>query len=292
MNKKVSIIVPIYNCEKYLSKCINSLLKQTYENLEIILVDDGSTDNSLKICKEYAKNPKIKLIHQENMGVSVARNVGLKNSMGEYVAFVDADDYVNNNYIENAVSVLDSNTDFVLLNMFVEKSNKILRKYYKIKKYDNLIEAMLCLNIPSGPGAKLYSKKIINKYNLEFDKNIKVGEDLDFNCRYFKYVNNYKLSLDSIYYYAIRSDSVMMSDFKKFHLDSIKILNRIKNEYKINKKIINGRKCLEYIALYQKKSHKKDVFKSKIIENYPYIRFNFNFNLRQRTKAFLYTYIF
>ena len=102
MNKEViSIVVPIYKVEKYIKKCIDSIIEQTYKNLEIILVDDGSPDGCAKICDEYAKKDKrIKAIHKENGGLSDARNVGIDISTGKYICFVDSDDYIENNYIE------------------------------------------------------------------------------------------------------------------------------------------------------------------------------------------------
>ena len=100
----ISIIVPIYNVEKYLSRCVDSILNQTFTDFELILVDDGSTDNSGKICDEYAeKDCRIKVIHKDNWGVSSARNVGLENSVGEYIMFCDSDDFVE----KNAVSVAE-----------------------------------------------------------------------------------------------------------------------------------------------------------------------------------------
>ncbi|MGL6105767.1 glycosyltransferase family 2 protein [Romboutsia sp.] len=92
-NKKISVIVPVYNVEKYLERCLNSLLNQTYKNLEIILINDGSTDSSEEIRKKYSKqDEKIKFISQENKGIAETRNVGIKNSTGEYIAFLDSDD--------------------------------------------------------------------------------------------------------------------------------------------------------------------------------------------------------
>ena len=96
LNDTVSIIVPIYNKEKYLEKCLDSILGQTYRDLEIILVDDGSTDNSLVICQHYAeKDPRIKIYHKPNGGVSSARNLGLEKSTGKYISFVDPDDFIH-----------------------------------------------------------------------------------------------------------------------------------------------------------------------------------------------------
>ena len=98
---KVSIIVPVYNVEKYIEKCLNSLISQSYRNIEIILIDDGSKDNSGKICDKYKKkDPRIKVIHKENAGVSEARNSGIQKATGKYLCFVDADDFVMNDYIK------------------------------------------------------------------------------------------------------------------------------------------------------------------------------------------------
>ena len=104
MNILVSIVVPIYNAENYLTKCIYSIIKQTYKNIEIILVNDGSTDNSLKICETFALNDKrIIIISQKNMGVSTARNIGINVAKGEYISFVDSDDTIEDNYIQELV---------------------------------------------------------------------------------------------------------------------------------------------------------------------------------------------
>ncbi|WP_251547638.1 glycosyltransferase family 2 protein [Limosilactobacillus caecicola] len=113
---KVSMIVPVYNCLKYLKDCLDSILKQTYHNLEIILVDDGSTDGSLKICVEYAhQDSRIRVFHQDNQGVSVARNNGISHATGEYLCFVDGDDKVSENYCEHLVSLIeDGNADIAM----------------------------------------------------------------------------------------------------------------------------------------------------------------------------------
>ena len=107
LNDTVSIIVPIYNKEKYLEKCLDSILGQTYRDLEIILVDDGSTDNSLAICQRYAeKDPRIKIYHKPNGGVSSARNLGLEKSTGKYISFVDPDDFIHSEFIERLEMML------------------------------------------------------------------------------------------------------------------------------------------------------------------------------------------
>ena len=123
----ISIIVPVYKVEKYIDECIKSIINQTYTNLEIILIDDGSPDNCGKICDEYAKNDKrIKVIHQKNMGQSVARNVGLEYAKGDYIGFVDSDDYIKNNMFEVLHNNLVSyNADISICNIIKVKNNKL-----------------------------------------------------------------------------------------------------------------------------------------------------------------------
>jgi len=124
--EKISVIVPIYNCENFLDKCIESIINQTYKNLEIILINDGSTDNSLKIINEYAKKDKrIKIIDKKNEGVSPSRNKGIKESTGEYITFVDSDDYIDNNMIERMYQIIK------------EKKVEAVRINYKVHYKDN-----------------------------------------------------------------------------------------------------------------------------------------------------------
>ena len=115
----ISIIIPIYNVEKYLEKCLDSILNQTYKNLEIILIDDGSTDNSPNICNSYCeKDKRIKIIHKNNEGVSSARNKGIELSKGKYIVFIDSDDYVSNEHIEVLYDcIISNNVDLVISNL-------------------------------------------------------------------------------------------------------------------------------------------------------------------------------
>ena len=124
--EKVSVIIPVYNSEKYLKSCIESIRKQTYTDLEIILVDDGSTDKSGKICDEYMKmDTRIVAIHQENQGVSTARNNGLKAATGKYVRFIDSDDYIGADNIKNMVSaIIENGSDLAVQNLTFSYKNR------------------------------------------------------------------------------------------------------------------------------------------------------------------------
>ena len=115
MDKLVSIIVPVYKVEKYLNKCVDSILDQSYQNIEVILVDDGSPDNSGKLCDEYVTNQRVKVIHQKNMGLSGARNTGIENSTGDYLMFIDSDDYIDKDMVKYLVKKsFETNTDIVV----------------------------------------------------------------------------------------------------------------------------------------------------------------------------------
>ena len=133
----ISIIIPVYKVEKYLEKCIKSVLDQTYKNLQIILVDDGSPDNCGNICDDYARvDNRIEVIHKANGGLSDARNVGLKAARGEYIGFVDSDDYVSNEMFENLYNTLISNdVDVAICNFYIVIDDKNI-----IKNADNGVE--------------------------------------------------------------------------------------------------------------------------------------------------------
>lgn len=128
MSKKLSIIVPVYKVERYLARCIDSILNQTYKNLEIVLVDDGSPDRCGEICDEYAKeDERVKVIHKENGGVSSARNVGFENSTGDYIGYVDSDDYIDPKMYSDMIKILEENNlDIVCCEAFIVKGNRII----------------------------------------------------------------------------------------------------------------------------------------------------------------------
>jgi glycosyltransferase involved in cell wall biosynthesis len=133
MNRKplVSVIIPVYNTEKYIRQCVDSVINQTYKNLEIILVDDGSTDNSTQICDCYAaRDERVSVIHKENGGVASARNAGIKRINGDYFTFVDSDDYLLSAFTEKLLSVLlNSGSDIACCNFVYDKNSKTITSY-------------------------------------------------------------------------------------------------------------------------------------------------------------------
>lgn len=216
-----SIIVPIYNTEKFLNRCIESLINQTYTKLQIILVDDGSKDNSLEICKDYEKKYSfIEVYHQNNQGVSAARNEGLKHLKGKYVFFVDSDDYILPEYIEHFMEMPESS--FIGGGYIENDTNgwkyKVEECILSMKEYKKDCRFTLA-KIPSvHVHGNRYLSSVILKNNLLFDVNSKCGEDLRFNVAYFLCIDELRATERCEYIYCIRKDSAI----HQFHEDRLR----------------------------------------------------------------------
>ncbi|MEQ3235066.1 glycosyltransferase family 2 protein [Bacteroides cellulosilyticus] len=217
----ISIIVPVYNTEKYLSKCIESILQQTFCEFELLLIDDGSTDLSGDICDNFTSlDERIIVVHKQNEGVSVARNLGIEKARGEWVCFVDSDDYVDSGYLLGLYSAIESNTDLVVEGYIeVDEQERVLHKeFYESRVYDNFMFGSMLVEQPlyyrGAPWAKLFRRKNIIDNNIFFHPNIKFGEDLCFLFDYL-YVINLVSFLDvSNYFYVQREGSATHKIFK------------------------------------------------------------------------------
>lgn len=203
---KVSVIVPIYNVEKYLEKCINSLLSQTLEDIQIILVNDGSKDNSGNIAKEYEKNNKDKVIYveKENGGLSDARNYGLKYATGDFVAFLDSDDYIEKNaYEEMYNKAIEENADYVECDFIWEFPNKI--RVDKQYPYKNKKEMLSFVRVVAWN--KLIKRQLITDNNLEFPKGLRY-EDVEFTYKLIPFVNKFAYVDKPFIHYVQREGSI------------------------------------------------------------------------------------
>lgn len=231
MNSKVSIIVPIYNTEKFLKRCIDSIIGQTYKNIEIILIDDGSQDASMNICKEYQyKDNRIIVLSQQNSGVSAARNFGITKSTGKYISFVDSDDYLTKNCIYEMVNAIENNhCELVVCNYATKVEMKVpsgnIKMFTKTQGYYHLINN----NEFSGyVWNKMYLKSILVENLGEiFDSQIHICEDLLMNCKYLCNCNKICYIDKRLYFYNINDSSVTG---RKLNLDKHKIT--IVNAYK------------------------------------------------------------
>ena len=203
---KVSVIVPIYNVEKYLEKCINSLLSQTLEDIQIILVNDGSKDNSGNIAKEYEKNNKNRIIYveKENGGLSDARNYGLKYATGDFIAFLDSDDYIEKNaYEEMFNKAIEENADHVECDFIWEFPNKI--RVDKQYPYKNKKEMLSFVRVVAWN--KLIKRQLIIDNNLEFPKGLRY-EDVEFTYKLIPFINKFTYVDKPFIHYVQREGSI------------------------------------------------------------------------------------
>ncbi len=216
---KISIIIPVYNAEHTILRCVDSVLAQSHRDFECILINDGSTDNSGIICDEYArKDSRIKVFHKTNGGVSSARNYGLNNASGEWIVFVDSDDKIDRDFL----SLLDLNSNYDL----IIGGYKILPKGHSLYDFSeeynqNTMVVFLSRHLKNGyVWGKFYKTSIIKENNILFRIDLSVYEDLIFNLEYLLYCNNIKLIPDCLYYYYDLKEKII---FEKYALNKDKI---------------------------------------------------------------------
>ena len=199
-----SIVIPVYNAEKTLTECLQSLMRQEFNDFEVFLIDDGSTDRSLEICKEFSrKDKRFKTIHQQNKGVSSARNLGIKQCIGEYICFLDSDDVVYKNWLSNFYK--GKNTDVCVQGCKNVFKNSISVDRFSITSYYDSNNIMMGINeviqnrLFNAPWSKCYKNKIIKDYHLEFKYGVHLYEDLIFSLQYFQHIESLSL-IDAVGY--------------------------------------------------------------------------------------------
>lgn len=240
MSDLVSIIVPIYNAEKLVAETIRSLLMQTYENIEIILIDDGSTDRSLEICSGYEeKDKRVKVYSQLNAGVSAARNYGLKKTTGKYVMFVDSDDYIEENTVETVVRLQNKYDADLLLFGYKIMQDDFSSSYvegYQFQYYKDAQEILhqvlpkLLMNESLNPvWNKVYLAKRIRECNIQFDEKLSLGEDLLFSFEYIQNIDSLVISDESLYIYSKHGANTLST---KFHENKYEIFTYLNDKMK------------------------------------------------------------
>lgn len=240
---KVSVIVPIYNVEKYLEKCINSLLSQTLEDIQIILVNDGSKDNSGNIAREYEKNNKnrITYVEKENGGLSDARNYGLKYATGDFIAFLDSDDYIEKNaYEEMYNKAIEENADYVECDFIWEFPNKI--RVDKQYPYKNKKEMLSFVRVVAWN--KLIKRQLITDNNLEFPKGLRY-EDVEFTYKLIPFINKFAYVDKPFIHYAQREGSIANVQNERT-AEIFTVLDNVTEFYKKNNIYEEYRDELEY----------------------------------------------
>lgn len=203
----VSIIVPVYNAEKYLNRCIDSILSQTMTDFELLLIDDGSKDESGCICDEYAeKDARVRVFHKPNGGVSSARNLGLDNAKGKWITFVDADDRCSCNYLEHLLSKVDDDTDLIISYAVIcDSTGEKAEVYPEYRVNATNFERLFVdsdMHWHTSPWAKLYRASIIYENSLRFNEMMHIGEDADFLFSFMLITDKIYVSSDTDYYYT------------------------------------------------------------------------------------------
>ena len=262
---KVSVIIPVYNAEKYLKRCLDSIVNQTFKDIEILCINDGSTDNSLNILNEYAKNDsRIRIINQDNQGVSITRNNGIKAATSKYISFVDSDDYISLDFLEYLIYYIEKyNADIAYCSLSTVRNDEI-RCYYQVdnvKVYDTTNKKYKACNIPYNCHVpnKIYNREKLIKANLFFEPYV-TYEDMEFQHKALDILGKLVTVPKSTYYYVNRNDSIVNDASDR----NIKMFDKAKF------------KCLDYcfknkIKIFHKKhyysSHTKiyRIFKTKIL---------------------------
>lgn len=294
----ISIIVPVYNVEKYLRACLDSIINQTYKELEIILVDDGSTDGSGSICDEYAlMDIRVRVLHNTNCGVSSARNSGLEVAKGECVCFIDSDDTIECNYIECLANAwMEYKCDLVICNIKDLYPNRIsLKRKLKGKltgvfreDYWKLIELLRV------PVVKLYRLDIIKDYSLRFPINVNTAEDQIWNFSYYKHITTYVYIDNALYNYFHRSKSSLsqLKNYESYLANMTKL--RLEKDFLADNNIEEANEILtnhafgllRQFVLISDHPNSFDEFKKRIVALTPYIDMSIKPNSKKQKVLF------
>lgn len=315
--KMISIIVPVYNVKEYIVKCVNSLINQTYKNIEIILVDDGSTDGSSEKCEELAKEDyRIKVIHKENAGLGMARNTGMKVALGEYVSFIDSDDYVDLRLYEKMYENIQKKKPDVIYFGLNKVSSKGIEKVGSLPttleyKNDDVLNKFFLNSLgefPRGNGndfsgisacGAVYKKEMLIKNKISFKSERKIlNEDVIFNLEVCKKASYVKIVPEYLYYYVFRGGSLTKS-YREDRFEAARKMHYLMNEeidgreddYRINSFFLtNLIVCLKQELVVEewqgKKISKNNVKKMindplviEILKDYPIGKYNWKLRI-------------
>lgn len=283
MNSLVSIIVPVYNCEKYMEVCIDSILIQSYYNIEVIIIDDGSTDNTYKIIKEYInKDKRIKYFKQENSGPSVARNRGIEKANGEYLIFIDSDDFIEKIYVEKLVNEIKGKNFDIVCCGYIDKSkygivklNDFWINKYELNKQEFL--SCVCKGIGGVLWSKIFRKDIIIENKIRMNPKIFMSEDLIFILEYCKYINRIGVINECLYHYNRLNYSSISSNIDINYLENyVLLINKISellielkfDFHKINKiKILKVQNLINKVLISETYKYLELKDKDKFISN-------------------------
>lgn len=248
----ITIIVPVYNVGPYISEAINSVIRQTYSDWELLLVNDGSTDQSLQLCRKFeAQDPRIHVIDKENGGVSSARNTGIENAHGEWLSFLDGDDWLEDNCLETVLSAVDDSTDVVCWNYWRNTENSQTKNqpispcFMQVEEPKELIKITMFPQYSQkksgrsfggikGMCTKLVRTEMVRENDLRFDMNVKIGEDALFSAQCFEYAR--KAVFMDKYLYHYRQDNLSATrkcrpDIREVYANTLKAFHVFLEKY-------------------------------------------------------------
>jgi len=259
VNKLVSVIIPVFNCEDYIRVCILSVINQTYSNLEIIVINDGSTDNSEYIINQLSlEEPRLKYFKKENGGPSSSKNYGIQKAKGDFITFVDSDDWIDSTMIQKLLEKLvDQGSDFSCCAYNFHIDDKTIKSFIDhqiistnpkenfmnlISNYSNPLSG-----IPYGGAAKLFKKSILIKNKIEFDEHVHLTEDVKFLILYFNFIDSSSFIEDSFYHVRIRKGStttIYRSKQFDLHIENYYLLMKL-----LNKKSNNIENSISFVDI-------------------------------------------
>ena len=270
----ISIIIPVFNAESTIERCLASILYQSHKDFELIIIDDGSTDNSLLLCKKILSEDKRAIIvHQENRGVSAARNAGIRIAQGDWITFIDADDYIESNYLETFIA-RSEDSDFLHANILTHSGDQIAANspitttHYDCPTLIRDIFPDFNLFYLGAPWGKLFKKEIITRNKILFQEGISFGEDSRFVYQYLQFVKNVAIAYETTYHYNAGNSGSLTNK-----ANSLQILDKYEADYQIAKNICKALDIIAYnLELYYlngvlealAKSHQDNKLKNRI----------------------------
>ncbi len=299
---KVSVIVPVYGVELYLAQCIDSLLAQTYGNYEIILVDDGSPDKCGEICDHYAANhKKIKVIHQSNAGVSNARNAGLDAAVGDYVCFVDADDFVMPDYVAYLMELAGIHqSDIALTTEFFTTYHQAptAREKTQCISSEEATISILTYHMPIGVYCKIFRKSFLDANAIRFEPELRIGEGFNFNTDAFQRANSVTVGNRKVYFYRRNNPTSATTKFSAAKWQNgLYAIQKIREKQIIHSKQMDvaiayadwhtHRDVFDFIVLAHAENDNRNLYKvcKKHARRYAYLSFKVRVSLKERVRA-------
>ena len=299
--KKVSIIIPIYNGEKYINECLQSVCNQNYKNIEIIIVNDGSIDSSLTICRDWQKkDSRIIIFNNENHGVSYSRNFGIEKSTGEYLAFIDADDIISFDYILTLVEMIEKNPLYDCSIVSVGAFSKRLKPFSngrmnRLSTYET--HSALYSYLGGFIAGKLYKSGILKTNKLKLDENIAVCEDLLFNVQYLRHCREIVYNTGVKYLYRQHESSAIHNIYNLKWFDCLKAYELIIQEYEEKKELLLI-VVYNYLKMLCEAKYRAKFLKEKVLvknaknEIKCYQKYRKEFSIKQNIKLIILKYFY